>query len=301
MYYDRMNLQHHGIKGQKWGVRRYQNPDGSLTAAGRKRAAENNGGRKGDSSKSPNSSNNVNTGKATVDKMLSGNKAGMSDEGVVLAIQLGTYTATMLGVYAYTKIKEKKEKKEFDEELQYKYSKRDIESLDKAPKLKKPMSAADSMKVVNPDYPNGDTVQNCIMCTMAMAMREKGYDVKANTSPHGFYDENANKFFKNGGQLSKIKAKKSSDIINQLNTEGDGAYGNLVVKWQLGGAHSVFWKNEGGKTRIYDGQSGQEYDVENPKFSKFLKSISAQGARYSRLDNAEPDELILAALQKNKQ
>lgn len=30
-------LEHHGIKGQKWGERRYQNMDGSLTPAGRSR------------------------------------------------------------------------------------------------------------------------------------------------------------------------------------------------------------------------------------------------------------------------
>lgn len=30
-------LQHHGILGQKWGIRRYQNKDGTYTAAGKRR------------------------------------------------------------------------------------------------------------------------------------------------------------------------------------------------------------------------------------------------------------------------
>lgn len=33
-------LYHHGIKGQRWGIRRYQNPDGSLIAAGRRKQAK---------------------------------------------------------------------------------------------------------------------------------------------------------------------------------------------------------------------------------------------------------------------
>jgi hypothetical protein len=37
------DIQHHGIKGQKWGVRRFQNEDGTWTAAGKARYGEGDG------------------------------------------------------------------------------------------------------------------------------------------------------------------------------------------------------------------------------------------------------------------
>lgn len=41
--FKKTDIQHWGIKGQKWGVRRYQNLDGSLTPAGRKRYSNSDG------------------------------------------------------------------------------------------------------------------------------------------------------------------------------------------------------------------------------------------------------------------
>lgn len=35
-----LELYHHGIEGQKWGIRRYQNPDGTLTEKGKKHYAK---------------------------------------------------------------------------------------------------------------------------------------------------------------------------------------------------------------------------------------------------------------------
>lgn len=72
-----MELQHHGVKGQKWGVRRYQYADGSLTPAGRKRYSSDTGKVRTTATHVVNSARTRLTGKQYVD--------GFLDKGTTLA------------------------------------------------------------------------------------------------------------------------------------------------------------------------------------------------------------------------
>ena len=284
-------LYHHGILGQKWGVRRYQNEDRTWTEAGKIRY-----GRKATDKKSP--TNNVRgDGKSSVKSRISrilNSETGSVDDLSPAIMQVGltaVMATAMIGVRA---VQKSVNMKKFDKELDDKYNNRDIKDLASAPRLSKPMPAKQSMKLVNPGYPNEGHTQNCMLCTTAMVMREKGYDVKAGTTPHGFYNQNIEKMF-NGAKFKNCGGLSSSKIVKDLSKEGDGAYGNLCITWKLGGGHSIFWKNEGGQTHIYDAQSGEEYDLN--KNSKFMSQINGR-ATYARLDNVEPNEHALAALRR---
>lgn len=63
---ERSELKHWGIKGMKWGVRRYQNKDGSLTPAGKKRYSD---GSTSSSSTSKSSQTSQQAKKKTVSEM----------------------------------------------------------------------------------------------------------------------------------------------------------------------------------------------------------------------------------------
>ena len=64
-------LMHHGIKGQKWGIRRFQNLDGTLTAEGRERYSV------GDSNRPHSRDKKVGTGSITVSKGAKASKSGV--------------------------------------------------------------------------------------------------------------------------------------------------------------------------------------------------------------------------------
>ena len=64
-------IYHHGIKGMKWGIRRFQNKNGSLTPAGKKRYGEKPGDLKKTSSKKeePSETPKKTSGKKSISEM----------------------------------------------------------------------------------------------------------------------------------------------------------------------------------------------------------------------------------------
>lgn len=85
MIYKGKELYHYGTKGQKWGIRNYQNKDGSYTANGQK---ENNGHGRYSSIDSENKSNKK---RGLSDKQKKYIKIGLAVAGVSLAVAGGLY------------------------------------------------------------------------------------------------------------------------------------------------------------------------------------------------------------------
>ena len=263
---DETTLAHYGIKGQKWGVRRFQNEDRTWTEEGKIRYGRGGGSK-------------MNSGLDGLDV------ASVVAPAVALATMLGFAALSNkvnkdLNLNYYNKLKEKSE----------------FKSMDDVPKqTPPPTTTKENVKLVNPGYGDPGTLDNCTFCTMAMAAREKGYDVVANKSDTGFYKKVEEKWFDG---KNKFTIRNSEEFKSTVKDYPDGAYGELCVMWKIGGAHSLFWKQEKGKVTIYDAQSGKE--ITERQYEKTLgERIDNKHLEFRRLDNIDFNDELLGTIRSN--
>jgi len=263
-------LKHYGTRGQKWGVRHWQNPDGTFNEEGKIRYFG--AGKSRDS----------------VDYEDGPAKYDSAEALAVLALYVAP-TALYVGGSAIHDAAISHNIKKYE-----KHRLKEQTDPETGLKLKDNPDATvkEDMKDVNMEYRyalfhssdrNGRT-QNCMLCTTALDLKRRGYDVKAGTASDGFTDDALKKWYKN----PKIQKDRLDDIIRTLKKEPEGSYGNFMCIWKMGGGHSMFYRIEDGKVAIYDAQSGKYYkDITKSSLITEMWGGSNQynGTAFCRTDN----------------
>lgn len=212
LYYETSNhLIHYGVKGMRWGVRRYQNEDGSLTAAGKKRqdkrdrrAAKyyeraNASQREIDKlNKSLKSTDNHpqrrklerDIKKLEKDRDRNQEIAETKEQGKLTKKQKAALIgATVVAAYATYKFVDSGSASRLVAKGKFVLGMDDL-GFKKNSNLANPDMDADEIMSsvvsrINPGYGGVGTKNNCRRCTFAYEMSRRGYDVKATKTING--------------------------------------------------------------------------------------------------------------------
>jgi len=259
-------LKHYGIKDQKWGVRRWQNPDGTFNAEGKLRYFG--------------------------AQPKEGSVTALAGVFALWGAELALLVGGPVTAYAIQDAKTTNKIKKFEANLATEKTDPESGYKLKNEKMSKNTTKEDmsyvnmeqqyaGMKQKNRDAKEG-TSMNCSLCTTAMVLRQKGYDVRAGKTKEGTSYQEQEKRYKGG----KFTLGTFKDIIKELEKQPEGSYGHFSVEWReaYGGAHSMFYKIENGKPVIYDCQVNQ---VVKPKNLYKNASPLEDKTKFMRCDNLE--------------
>ena len=257
-------LYHHGIKGQKWGVRRYQNKDGSLTTKGKERYY------------------NKNTGMSKFAGMLgygrekyfpSGYKQDSARE--VLISKGDTDTSEC--------------KTPLDPEIRVERWNHEY--------VNDPDSAFEKhMTKINKNHNDeSGTSNNCTKVASAMCLAKMGYDYDAGRCMGGYTD--ALDYWFTGEEKSTWD-NLGEAIVNKFSNTPNGSYGTVDLRNKNGGGHVFNWeRNSKGEFNLYEGQisDGEKFSGYSPAecFGKYINKrpwfSEDSTVRVYDMTNAAPD------------
>lgn len=276
---NRYYLYHHGILGQKWGQR--NGPPYPLGASDHS-ASE----RKADwrSSLDKSSQSETKKQKQKKSQVKTDRKAGDLSDYADLAGQLLSVALT----FSYSGYLKHSMNKRYKKEIENN-KKNNTTNIRK--RIKTKHTPEQDSEVINPGYKQRNDVSthmNCAMCTTAYEMRRRGYDVKANTTKLGRYNETIESYW-NLPKGSFKKSKTYNELKDKLQKEPDGSRGNITSDVGMyNSRHSMVWEKNNGKVTIRDCQSNIFYDSID---SSIISKTPTRTYDYIRTDNI-PDSKI---------
>lgn len=215
-------LAHYGVEGMKWGVRRYQNADGSLTPEGK-----------------------IHYSKGGDDQ-----RGGLVTAAIVLLFP-AVAEAAIVGIAAAASSAEERAKKK-KEDKREKEAEKELFGEGKDHGL-----TLEDLKKVNPKFGEKGYTSNCPKCSTVLELRKRGMDVTAK-SGSGQTDTEMASWFKGAKPMKDLHVDSAEEKIKEMPA---GASGFISGAWPRGfGGHVVHWTNIGnGTIRIEDGQNGKVY------------------------------------------
>lgn len=168
-------------------------------------------------------------------------------------------------------------------------------------------------KMINPKKGAMGRIYNCTYCTAAMEMRRRGFDVEARRASEGNTSQIWSDWFagakvqqthierQKGESRKEWTQKNYKNLCDKLEKFPNGARGYLGLTWDqkvdsVGSGHALFWEVENGSVNFYDGQSGKKNDMLD-------FSLSNQVYRFARLDNCKfknANQAVVSRKEKQK-
>lgn len=233
-------LSHYGIKGQQWGVRRFQNEDGTYTHEGKIRY-----GRISD--------NGIKGSMSYEDAELSAYAViGLASIGISIALR------------SYAKNKLHKDYKENNERLSEEHigdiaDLRHFSESNPPKKISGEHSVSDDIVAVNPKFNTSvkGSTSNCVLTSITYDLRRRGYDVTAKMCTTGMQSNKTLKEIYPGAKEQRIWAMTWNDVHKKVaNKFPEGSRGVFSVSGEYGG-HEMAWEIRNKKMIVIDPQDGQ--------------------------------------------
>lgn len=285
-------LIHHGIKGQKWGVK--NGPPYPLGASQKspaeKRRARVHRPKATDMSKARSTKADTDDESNAKDANSKKRRFQLSDKQKrALKIGAAAVGTALVAYGTYRLIKS--DRLDPNTFLDSQLKRKTVEAADFETQIK------DDLKKINRGLPGHFLLRgrenNCTSCSMAYEMRRRGYDVIAGKTSEGRSSYEMRGYFKgdvsfdalhgNAFLRTKPTAAELNDVVNKLLSQGEGARGIINGQYVHGGGHSIAYEVHGGKVYFVEGQSGKIYKDATDALGKMYASL------YLRTDNLALD------------